>query len=512
MAALNHKPKIFQIAGKTSDGEIVVMAVDSEGKPILSGALIYRGVWDANTNTPTLSDSGGGGSTGDYYVVSANGTTTIDGISDWSIGDWIVNNGTVWQKADHTDVVTSVFGRQGAVVAAASDYDASQVDNDSGVAGAFVSDALDTNAAAIGLNTTHRGSDGTDHSDVGLNNTHRTSAGTDHSDVGLNNTHRGSDGSDHGFIDQSVVIGSAPSLLGTNITGIITGSVENIHLDVRKGSAGTIAAGVPVYLAGYNAAGWIEVEAADAAAAATMPAIGMHNGSITNAATVQLTQSGQLTALDTSTGAPSVNDSVYVASGGGWTVTKPTGTNLIQKIGLMTRVHGSQGVITMVGAGRSNDVPNIPSNEIWLGNGSAVATPTNFDTKVTANSTVINNRARVKTVQIDGNGFAITTGQVLGYFSLPIGAAITSVRMSADQSTTTTIDIWMDTYANFPPDNSDSITAAAVPTISAALKSEDSTLTGWTTAVVAGNMFALNVDANNNAEHITIELFYTVAA
>ena len=43
--------------------------------------------------------------------------------------------------------VTSVFGRIGDVVAAASDYDASQVDNDSGVAGATVADALDTLAA-----------------------------------------------------------------------------------------------------------------------------------------------------------------------------------------------------------------------------------------------------------------------------------------------------------------------------------------------------------------------------
>ena len=40
--------------------------------------------------------------------------------------------------------VTSAFGRTGAVAAAASDYDASQVDNDSIVTGAFVSDALDT--------------------------------------------------------------------------------------------------------------------------------------------------------------------------------------------------------------------------------------------------------------------------------------------------------------------------------------------------------------------------------
>ncbi len=40
--------------------------------------------------------------------------------------------------------VTSVFGRTGAVAAAASDYDASQIDNDSGVGGATVAAALDT--------------------------------------------------------------------------------------------------------------------------------------------------------------------------------------------------------------------------------------------------------------------------------------------------------------------------------------------------------------------------------
>jgi len=56
----------------------------------------------------------------------------------------------------------------------------------------------------LGLNTTHRSSDGSDHSKVtanetaiGLNTTHRGSDGKDHSDVVLNNTHRSSDGSDH---------------------------------------------------------------------------------------------------------------------------------------------------------------------------------------------------------------------------------------------------------------------------------------------------------------------------
>lgn len=62
------------------------------------GALNYKGTWNANTNTPTLAS--GAGTKGDYYVVSVAGTTTLDGISNWGIGDWAVFNGSVWQRVD----------------------------------------------------------------------------------------------------------------------------------------------------------------------------------------------------------------------------------------------------------------------------------------------------------------------------------------------------------------------------------------------------------------------------
>ena len=44
------------------------------------------------------------------------GSTNLDGITDWLIGDWAVFNGTVWQKVDNTETVTSVNGQTGAVV------------------------------------------------------------------------------------------------------------------------------------------------------------------------------------------------------------------------------------------------------------------------------------------------------------------------------------------------------------------------------------------------------------
>jgi hypothetical protein len=79
------------------------------------GGLSYKGTWNANTNLPTLGNGGSGGVNGDYYVVNVAGTTSIDGVNDWGVGDWIINNGTTWQKIDNSDSVTSVNGLQGAV-------------------------------------------------------------------------------------------------------------------------------------------------------------------------------------------------------------------------------------------------------------------------------------------------------------------------------------------------------------------------------------------------------------
>ena len=76
------------------------------------GALNYKGTWNASTNTPTLTS--GAGTKGDYYVVSVAGATTLDGISNWGVGDWAAYNGSVWQRveggADLNGVNLSVSG------------------------------------------------------------------------------------------------------------------------------------------------------------------------------------------------------------------------------------------------------------------------------------------------------------------------------------------------------------------------------------------------------------------
>ena len=88
----------------------------------ITGGLSYQGLWNASTNTPTLTSSAG--TAGTYYVVSVSGSTNLNGITDWVVGDWAIFNGATWQKIDQTNLVTSVNGQTGAVVLDATDVGA----------------------------------------------------------------------------------------------------------------------------------------------------------------------------------------------------------------------------------------------------------------------------------------------------------------------------------------------------------------------------------------------------
>lgn len=69
------------------------------------GPLIFQGTWNASTNTPSLSS--GTGTKGYVYVVSVAGSTNLDGITVWNVGDWAVFNGTVWEKLTGSAAVTN---------------------------------------------------------------------------------------------------------------------------------------------------------------------------------------------------------------------------------------------------------------------------------------------------------------------------------------------------------------------------------------------------------------------
>ena len=112
---------------------------------------------------------------------------------------------------------------------------------------------------------------------------------------------------------------------------------------------------------------------------------------------------------------------------------------------------------------------------------------------------------------ITGGGSVITTGIAGVGLRVPFACTINSVTLLASPSGSIVIDIWKDTYANFPPTVADSICASAKPTISSGTKSEDTTLTGWTTSIAAGDVLYFNVDSCSTITNVVLVLRVTKA-
>jgi hypothetical protein len=130
-SALGFTPVNSSIVGQANG----LATLDSNGKLPLTqldstvvGSLNYQGTWNANTNSPAIIPSTG--TKGHYYTVSVAGTTTIDGNNNWTVGDIIAFNGTVWNQIQGaaSDVV-SVAGKTGVVSLTASDVGLGNVTN-----------------------------------------------------------------------------------------------------------------------------------------------------------------------------------------------------------------------------------------------------------------------------------------------------------------------------------------------------------------------------------------------
>jgi hypothetical protein len=122
-------------------------SLDSGGKvPVAqlpNSIMEYQGTFNASSNTPTLAN--GTGSPGDVYRVSVAGTAL--GL-ELAVGDYVIYNGSTWEKSDTTDAVASVAGRTGVVTLTVSDLS----DFGTGVAGKFVTRETPT-GAINGTNT-----------------------------------------------------------------------------------------------------------------------------------------------------------------------------------------------------------------------------------------------------------------------------------------------------------------------------------------------------------------------
>jgi hypothetical protein len=156
--------KVITNGGGTSQSVLDTLASLQAQISAISGGLSYQGTWNASTNTPTLTSSSG--TSNYYYVVSVSGSTNLNGITDWVAGDWAIYNGTVWQKIDQTNLVTSVNGYTGVVVLTQTDISGTasltttQTITNKTLTSPKINEILDANGNEIlGLSTTASSTD-----------------------------------------------------------------------------------------------------------------------------------------------------------------------------------------------------------------------------------------------------------------------------------------------------------------------------------------------------------------
>jgi len=103
-----------------------------------------------------------------------------------------------------------------------------------------------------------------------------------------------------------------------------------------------------------------------------------------------------------------------------------------------------------------------------------------------------------------GDGSKVPSAGVKGDIYFPYNARIMGYVAVADQAGSAQVDVWKDAYANFPPTDADTITASAPIVISATEKATDTTLTGWTRDVTAGEFIRFNLDSITDIKRLMI--------
>jgi microcystin-dependent protein len=104
--------------------------IDQIPTSLIGGNASFQTSWNAATNTPPI-PAATPANNGFYYLVAVAGTTSIDGINVWAVGDTIISDGAVWKKIQATSAVTSVAGKIGAVTLVKGDVGLPNVDNTS---------------------------------------------------------------------------------------------------------------------------------------------------------------------------------------------------------------------------------------------------------------------------------------------------------------------------------------------------------------------------------------------
>jgi hypothetical protein len=188
--------------------------------------------------------------------------------------------------------------------------------------------------------------------------------------------------SSDGSANQVITTDGAGQLSFVDQSTINAGKAEHIVIYAKNTSGSQIDKGTPVYITGtVGATDTVQIAPADAGNASHMPAVGLLDDTLINNAFGYVITGGFMDNITTDPidgATPSSNDTVYVKVGGGLTLTKPTGpTGLIQNVAKVGKVSGgNSGSLIVSSILRTNDVPNLPTGKIWVGDGNTIVSDT----------------------------------------------------------------------------------------------------------------------------------------
>jgi len=279
----------------------------------ITGTLSYQGTWNASTNPPTLTSSVG--TNGYYYVVSVSGSTNLNGITDWIAGDWAIFNGSVWQKLDQTDVVTSVAGRTGAVTLTTAD-----------IGGLGTIATQNANAVAI---------------------TGGTESGVTHTGDTIGNYLDHTGITAPSFVEGRMWYDTTAKALAyyNDVASAVVHIGHDLQFKVINNTGSTIPNGSPVYITSTSSGQtYPNVALAKADVAATASVIGLTDGAIASGAVGYVTSSGGIDGVNT--GSFTVGQVLYLSpySAGQLMNTIPP-TGITVQVGVVTYVDSSLGKI-----------------------------------------------------------------------------------------------------------------------------------------------------------------------
>ena len=208
----------------------------------------------------------------------------------------------------------------------------------------------------------------------------------------------------------------------------------------KKGSAGTIDKGLPVYIVGFDD-DIHEVELANSSTGTTMPVIGFTSESFDNTNTNPIVTFGKLTGINTSSGTTTlnpngetwvINDELYVSTTtGGLTKVRPTGSDTqIQRIAKILKVGTVDGQLFVFNTARTAGLPNLTTNYLWVGDGSDTPQETiKTSVGVTVTGFTYNDNNTFTIFDNDGGSFPSTINQVSG---LTVNGILSATTLDGD--------------------------------------------------------------------------------